>query len=368
MRARPLAALVLALAACHAPATESTSSSSSTTTSSSTTLGDEGTTAASGSITGSTGGTAGSASSTTSGGEATSDASTRGEATGDASTSEDGTSTGATTGEAKSCKKLDILIQIIDGGYILDTTWALHELMPHVGQRLETEFADWDYHVMVLNPDGHWGDQYCEAQCQEGVVCEWDVPYPCDYDPDECDQTRGAGVVFPAGGEAANVRCPIDGDQRYLIRGQHDLPGALSCIGRVGVGYNPDHKLFPVARNVLDAVDAPLNAPGACNEGFFREDAYLIVFVVAAFPDILSEGTPEEWTAELKSHKGGKFDKIYFVGLFNGCDSGIEHWEYDPLFEWAESFYYHQTYAACAATVIPFMDPALDYVLGDCQE
>ena len=220
---------------------------------------------------------------------------------------------------------------------------------------------------MVINPDGKWGSKHCEAKCQEGLACETDVPYPCGTRPDACDLTRGAGMVFPAGGGAANIRCPIDGDQRYLVRGQSDLAGALGCIARVGAGYDKN-KLFAFARTTLDALDAPLNAPGACNEGFLRDDAYLIVFAITPYPDILSEGTPEAWAEELKSRKGGKFDKIYFIGLFNGCDSGIEEWEYDPLFEWAESFYHHQADDACASTVIPYMDPALDYVLGDCQE
>ena len=79
-------------------------------------------------------------------------------------------------------------------------------------------------------------------------------------------------------------------------------------------------------------------------------------------------GEERQLGARSAARKGGKFDKIYFIGLFNGCDSGIEEWEYDPLFEWAESFYHHQADDACASTVIPYMDPALDYVLGDCQE
>jgi hypothetical protein len=257
---------------------------------------------------------------------------------------------------------------ITDGGELWDTDFALEKLMPHLATRLETDFAEWDYHLMVVDGDDRWGNKYCDETCAEGDPCKTVTPYPCDYEPTACDVTIGAGITFPAGGAfAANKPCPIDGDQRYVVSGQHDLAGTLDCLREVGGGYAGDVK-YRVVQPVLDALGPALNAPGACNEGFLRDDAYLILFLVAPFPDFYAEGTPAEWTKELKAHKGGKFDKIYFVGLYQSCYSSFGWWEYEPLNEWTESLYHHALDDACADTLIPYMDPALDYVLGDCQE
>ena len=280
------------------------------------------------------------------------------------------TTTGGTTGQAiKTCKKVDLLFMIVDRGELWDTDAALNQLMPHLAERLETDFAEWDYHLMVVNSSGTWGDEVCEGACDEGEVCEWDTPYPCDYAPDACDLTLGAGVMFPAGSGASNVRCPIDGGKRYLASGQQDLADTLECVRRVGFGYGyGDVAKHRVARATLDALDGPLNAPGACNAGFFREDAYLILFVLSTIPDFHSDGTPAAWTQELKGHKGGKFDKIYFIGLFQGCDSAFGWKEYEPLNEWVSSLYHHALDDACTGELVPYVDPALDYVLDDCRE
>ncbi|MEZ4450383.1 MAG: hypothetical protein R3B09_12970 [Nannocystaceae bacterium] len=360
-RLAPLLGLVGLLTGCHGAGAEGPSTTTGTT-------GEESSSGASGAsgpiLTTTTFGS----STTTGGGASATGGEASGSTSGDAGTSggsDETSDTSASTGEPGTCKKLDLLFVIIDHGALWDTTYALKKLMPHVAQRLESDFDGWDYHVMVANPDGKWGSAYCEEACAT-EPCVWDNVYPCGYTPSACDLTRGAGVTFPAGADASNMPCPIDGEQRYVVSGQQDLAGTLACLGRVGTGHD-NSKLYPVARGTLDALSGSLGEPGACNEGFLRDDAYLILFVIAPFPDILSEGTPEQWAEELKAHKDGKFDKIYFIGLFNGCDSGVEWWEYEPLNEWTRALYHHQNDDACASTLLPYMDPALDYVLGDCQ-
>lgn len=255
---------------------------------------------------------------------------------------------------------------IVDAGELWDTAIALKALGPYLAERLEADFAGWDYHLMVANASGTWGNAACDKRCVEGDPCNVFPPYPCDYQPDVCDQTLGAGVTYAAGGGSANAPCAIDGDQRYVVSGQQDLAGVLECLIVVGAG---GHMVdYPVARATLDAIDAPLNTQGACNGGFLRDDAYLVLFVLSTLPDFHAEGTPEEWATELKAHKSGKFDKIYFTGLFGGCSSPFGWKEYEPLNEWVSSLYHHTLDDACTGELVPYVDPALDYVLDDCQE
>ncbi|MEZ4452586.1 MAG: hypothetical protein R3B09_24215, partial [Nannocystaceae bacterium] len=302
------------LVACHGPMAASSTSTSTTT-------GDDSTSTADGPGTSLTTGASGSASSGTDTGSTGSTSSTQaGDPTTDdpsttaSSTTDDTDTDTSTSAGAESCKKVDILFLINDGGELWDTASALKKLMPHLAKRLEGDFADWDYHLMVIRGNDTWGSAYCDQKCAEETPCGSDPPYPCDYEPTLCDRTLGSGLTFPAGAaHASNVPCPIDGDRRYLVNGQSDLAGTLECLRQVGGGNGM--ATIPVARATLDALGTTLNAPGACNDGFLRDDAYLLLFLLSPFPDFLSDGTSELWTEELKAHKGGKFDKIYFVGL-----------------------------------------------------
>jgi hypothetical protein len=58
--------------------------------------------------------------------------------------------------------------------------------------------------------------------------------YPCGYKPAFCDAGLGVGVVFPAGMEAANKVCPIDGGRNYMVTGQTDLKATFSCAAQLG--------------------------------------------------------------------------------------------------------------------------------------
>lgn len=285
----------------------------------------------------------------------------------DATSTTDDTTTGTTGQQVNTCKKVDFLFFIDNVG---DTDWGagygLGQMIPHLAERIEKDFADWDYHMMVIKGDDTWGNAYCEQRCEEGGdPCSAD--YPCADDPDACDLTLGSGVTHPAGGGASNKQCPIDGEQRYIQTGQTDLAGTLDCMSRTGSGWEfpGEHR---IVRSILDSINTPLNAPGACNDGFFREDAYLILFVISPLPDIYATGTPDDWTKELKAHKGGKFDKIHFTGLFESCGFDYGKWKYDPLKEWVSSLYHHQLGHTCTDDLIKYIDPALDYLQTDCQE
>lgn len=284
-------------------------------------------------------------------------------------TTDSDTSSGTTGQQVQSCKKVDIVLFVDNHGVMAGVQYGLHTMLPHLADRIENEFADWDYHMMVVTGDPTWGDEFCEQRCEQGGdPCETPyAPYPCEAEPVTCDETLGAGINYPVAGYASNVPCPIDGDKRYVSTGQSNLADTLECMATVGYGYTSPGK-HEIVRAVLDSIDEPLNAPGACNDGFLRDDAYLILFVISPLPDIYATGTPAEWTAELKGHKGGKFDKIWFIGLFEACDIDFGKIKYEPLKEWVSSLYHHALGHTCTEDMIQYIDPALDYIQGDCQE
>ncbi len=290
--------------------------------------------------------------------------------TGDTSDASDTNDTSGGTGDnPNACKKkIDILFAVDNNGHMTTAHNRFGQMLPHFIDRVETDLADWDYHMMVVKGDEVWGNQYCEERCELVGNCDGAIPdYPCDHEPDACDMTLGAGVTISAGASASNTLCPIEGGKRYIQTGQTDLEGTLDCTRRVGFSGSLERRQV---QSVLDAVSPDLNAPGACNDGFLRDDAYLIVFMMMVQADHFTPGTPQEWAKTLLATKGGKFDKVYLIGLYDDYFQGGECYssggsKTDNVYEWVDEIYNSYGGNYCE-DYIPPMDEALNYVLDEC--
>jgi hypothetical protein len=229
--------------------------------------------------------------------------------------------------------------------------------VPQFIDAIETKFADFDYHIMVVDGDGEdndngegWGNSICNEVCPNLACkvgddcCEWDnLPdqgKPCCGDPNypcdkldlvtACDWAWGAGTVFPAGEFTADKPCPIDGGRRYLERGQTDLDATFACIAKVGVsGWDS------LGQALTAAVQKPMNDPGGCNAGFLREDALLMVTTIATNPDQDSEGWPAKWAQAVIDAKGGDEESVVMLNIGRtDCDG-------DRICEMVKMFTYH---------------------------
>jgi hypothetical protein len=122
----------------------------------------------------------------------------------------------------------------------------------------------------VRGPDNK-GEPCCEIE-----------NYPCDkldlVTP--CDTTFGAGEVFPAGGFASNMPCPIDGGRRYMVKGQTDLHDTFACAAKVGASGGG-----LMGQALTAAMQKDIN-DGGCNNGFLRDDALLMVTLISTGFDI----------------------------------------------------------------------------------
>lgn len=299
----------------------------------------------------------------------TTDETTDGTETSDTTGGTSDTSGGNTTESPNACKKkIDILFAVDNNGHMTTAHYNFGQMLPHFIDRVETEFADWDYHMMVVKGDEVWGNEYCEERCELVGNCDGAIEdYPCDHEPDACDMTLGAGVTISAGSAASNTLCPIEGGKRYIQTGQTDLEETLDCTRMVGFSGGLERRQV---QSVLDAVSPELNAPGACNDGFLREDAYLIVFMMMVQNDHFTMGTSQEWAETLLATKGGKFDKVFLVGLFEdhykGGECGSSSYSNDDVYDWVDEIYHSYGGTYCE-DYIPHMDEALNYVLDDCE-
>ena len=256
------------------------------------------------------------------------------------------------------CKgKIDFLFVISRYGGMQFFQAQLLDAFPQFIDTIEAKFADFDYHIMVVDGDPFWGlstcDELCPAQC---------VPnYPCGYSPTTCDATMGAGVVYPAGGDAANKMCGIDGNRRYMSTGQTNLKGTFACAAQLG--SSGDDK---IGEALTAAVHPTLNGPGGCNVGFLRDDALLMVTLISNTYDYDSKGIPGSWAASVFK---AKHDDPQSIVMFSILDPGAPECEApDRTCTMVKMFPYHLLVDRDEPDYGPFFEQATDLVEVACAD
>jgi len=152
-------------------------------------------------------------------------------------------------------------------------------------------------------------------------------------------------VTQTGGPESSNLVCgPYTSGRRFMDQTEPALGVPFSCAARPGSGGNDDEK---VMRSLLDAVSPAKQAPGACNEGFLRDDALLVVVIITDEDDVPepfgcdpddffnnpcdsegSGGTPQEWFDEMVAAKGGVAENVVVLALIgpgpsNSCGAVV---------------------------------------------
>jgi hypothetical protein len=206
--------------------------------------------------------------------------------------------------------KIDFLFIVSRDGFMKPHQDQLVAAFPHFIETIQSQFIDFDVHILVTDSQAEWGSAYCENDCPN--TCDAEPAYPCDYKPTTCDKTMGAGVVMNVGPYTANAPC-LDGPLRYITADTPDLTGTFECLARVGAsGYNK------LGDALVGAMGYQLNKAGGCNEGFIRDDALLMVTIIG--PEDLaggadSQGTWQEWMQAVVDRKSGNLDAIVMFGL-----------------------------------------------------
>jgi hypothetical protein len=262
------------------------------------------------------------------------------------------------------CKgKIDFLFVISRYGGMSYFQTQLLAAFPQFIDTIQAKFADFDYHIMVVDGDPDWGSSSCDAQCP--MPCP--VPgYPCSYTPTTCDTTIGAGTVFPAGDDAPNKPCPIDGDRRYMIKGQTNLDDAFACVAQVGSNGRDW-----IGEALTAAVLPGLNKPGSCNEGFLRDDALLMVTLMSNTFDygpkpLGSKGSPGDWAAAVLQAKHDDAESVVMFSILNAgepeCDPD------DRTCQLVKMFPHHLLADREEPDYGPFFEQATDLVEVACAD
>ncbi|MBA3546316.1 MAG: hypothetical protein H0T76_07535 [Nannocystis sp.] len=233
----------------------------------------------------------------------------------------DGLGGETTEGEA-GCKQVDFLFVIDDSLSMEGEQAALTAAFPAFLATIENTLPTSDYHIMVVDTDAasRCGPGNCSHE-----TCQAAGKHACMNIFDECDQTRGAGVVHPAGAFAANKACDFEPGKRYLLSSDPQLNANFKCAAEVGTAGDPKERPMDA---MVEAVSAELRAPGACNDGFLRDDAILVVTFITDDDGVEDINTAQQTYDALVAAKGGDADRIVMLGLIpgNGCAKGGLHW------------------------------------------
>lgn len=278
----------------------------------------------------------------TTGADGTSESSTSGADTSGSSglaTSSDGS-----TGDASGCSSVDVLLVLDASGSMGEKQAKLHAALPSFADSLERKLGTDDIQWLVTDVDpwffGECDESCTTAQdagclaagnectvsgacllpCQILSLCETqsEPPFACgETVPLECEDVLGAGIVHPQGAGSANTDCGL-GDARWLASSDPEFAARFACVSQVGSGSWSNFE------QPIGAILAALSTEGevaACNQGFRREGAALVVVFATDEDDVDPDGSPGDpasWHADLLALED--LDRVVVGGLFGDTE------------------------------------------------
>ena len=194
----------------------------------------------------------------------------------------------------RGCHKVDFLFVIDNSGSMVDDQDNLAANFPGFIDGIQATLDEVDaYHVGVVTTDAY-GHNAAGCKVLGGLV----------------SQTGGP--------DSSASACGPWSDGHYMTEAD-DLASGFACAAKVGSGGFPIEKPM----NAMEAaVRGDHGAPGACNEGFIRDDALLVVTVITdewdgpGDPELLgSMGNAGTWYQTVVDAKGGFPENVVVISI-----------------------------------------------------
>lgn len=261
------------------------------------------------------------------------------------------------------CTKVDLLFVIDNSGSMADEQINLVNSFPEFVAAMQAQLVDTEsYHVGVITSD-------------------YD-----DYNAPPC-QTAGALVTQTGGVDSSNQTCAPYASGKGFMSEADDLGAKFACAGQVGTGGDGNEQPM---MTMVAAVQPAINAPGACNDGFIRDDALLVVVVItdeeddhevqacAQLPQPGSPGEPGDWFNGLVAAKGGVETNVVVLALvgpvnpacpaLDKCNGGITGAEVAArVVQFAQMFTYGSVGQICAPSYKQFFSDAISVIDTACE-
>ena len=216
--------------------------------------------------------------------------------------------------------RIDFLFVVSSGGTMKNDQERLLVSFPGFMEAIQEQFSDFDFHILSANTDKSWALDNC-GDCSDSCDPMGELP-SCGAEFTICDKKIGAAKTFPVGEYASNRRCDLDSDRRYITSGQQDLNDTFACIAQVGTDGSAI-----TGEAMVAALQPAMNDPEdeyACNRGFLRDDALLVVTILQDNYDGDSSGTVGEWIEALRAAKNYDDDAFMVLVLTTDVDVGYQ--------------------------------------------
>ncbi len=254
------------------------------------------------------------------------------------------------------CKKVDFLFVIDDSNSMGTNQAELIRSFPEFVTTIQSSLASvQSYHVGVVT-----SDQY-----------EFNEPGCTMY---------GALVTQTGGKESSARQCdPYAGGARFMTDAD-DLMATFACAAQVGTGGDNDEAMMSSATAAI-----AMNATGACNEGFARSDALLVVVLITDEDDPGtcvnggmscngSPGDPQDWYDHFVSVKGVATN-VVALSLTRGSPSNACSFAQGTEKDGTRIMQFVQLFGGngllgdiCAQSFGPFFDDAVALIQSACSE
>jgi hypothetical protein len=256
--------------------------------------------------------------------------------------------------ELEGCQKVDILFVIDNSGSMVEEQTSLLNSFSGFVDGIQAELAMADsYHIGVVTTDAY-------ANNEPGCTA------------------LGSLVTQTGGDSSSGMNClPFSSGARYLDDTEPDLDAKFSCIAQVGISGSGDEIQ---AQSGYEALQPAINGPGACNDGFLRDDALLVVVIITDeedTPDCIpffgcigggSEGNPPDWFAKYSEAKAGIQENIVMLALIGTSDQNTCGADYSPRLIALTNWFFNGTYDdICAPDYSPFFTSAISVIDDACD-
>jgi hypothetical protein len=262
-------------------------------------------------------------------------------------------------GPPDTCDKVDFLYVVDNSNSMLFEQQKLAQSFIGFSRIVDDVLSANDHQIMVVDTDAFNGSDSLITSGQP--------------EEDPCIGVLGAGLRIGSEGQS----CEIEGSQHFMPDQQPDAAGVFSCLANVGILGLSDEQ--PAAA-LLAATGATSSDAEACNAGFMRDDAVLVVTIITDEEDEETPGNPEDWKRALLDVKGGNEAGIVMLGLISDvnddgtrapdglCDPRSGAVPAPRLREFVTSFERGSVGSICAPDYAQFFADAVSVIDTSCRD
>lgn len=217
------------------------------------------------------------------------------------------------------CTKVDFIFVVDNSSSMQDEQQFLAQGVPGFVSAMQNALPNVEsFQVGVVDTDSY------PALGTLGDALDGCPPDDPELDCSSCDYQLGSFVSKPTSASDPALSCEFSTGKSYMDGKAENFANEFGCAALVGTTGNPVEQQ---AAALLSAVSPDLNAAGACNDGFMRDDALLVFLLISdeednhtspPDPQGGSMGEPQEWFDTVVATKDGKDSNIVALGLLGG--------------------------------------------------